>query len=61
MTPAANEFAEIARRLAEIKAERTKTIAGEPEQQYTFPIAGVTALPEADCGNTANPIDGPYC
>ncbi len=62
MTPAANEFAEIARRLAEIKAERMHAIAGESEAaQYTFPIAGVTALPEADCGNTANPIDGPYC
>ncbi len=70
MTPAANEFAEIARRLAEIKAERTKTIAGEAEpvtNTYTNLVNDATTvwvsptLNSADCGNTTNPIDGPYC
>ncbi len=32
MTPASEEFAEIARRLNEIKAERTKALVGAPEQ-----------------------------
>ncbi len=70
MTPASEEFAEIARRLAEIKAERTRTIAGEPPvEQIDLSAATSTANPSwdaytgtgTDCLNTANPIDGPYC
>ncbi len=47
MTPASEEFSEIARRLAEIKAERTKALVGEPEQ----PVPVVVEYPVADYGD----------
>ncbi len=47
MTPASEEFAEIARRLNEIKAERTRVMVGEPEQ----PVPATTEYPVADYGD----------
>ncbi len=47
MTPASEEFAEIARRLNEIKAERTRAMVGEPEQ----PAPVVAEYPVADYGD----------
>ena len=48
MTPASEEFAEIARRLNEIKAERTRVMVGEPEQPV--PVV-VVEYPVADYGD----------
>ncbi len=47
MTPASEEFAEIAKRLAEIKAERTRAMIGEPEQ----PASVAVEYPVADYGD----------
>ena len=52
MTPAADEFAEIARRLAEIKAERELWKKAAPEPAASEGTLGWVSFPPADeyCG-----------